>query len=125
MQQVAVTPASRATRPSDATGAVGFLGRSKYLGGHELEVHEDSAIEDTTDLPHSSLTEDDWKVLNLRKAFDLPPRAVCESLISTFVAKCAPWMPVVHPKTLQHLQNGGDMTHVPILLLQALFMAGS
>jgi hypothetical protein len=115
---------TRADRASDATGVVGFLGRSKYLG-RELQDHEGSAIEDTTELPHSSLTVDDWKVLNLRKAFDLPPRAVCESLISTFIAKCDPWMPVVSHEILHHLQNGGNLADISLLLLQALFMAGS
>jgi len=105
-------------------GALGFLGRSKYLG-HELQDHEGSAVEVATELPHGSLTEDDWRVLEIRKAFDLPPRAVCESLISTFIEKCAPWMPVVSNDKLRSLQKCSDVATVPWLLLQALFMAGS
>jgi hypothetical protein len=111
---VTSSPTVSRVHPSDAVGAVGFLGRSTYLDP-ELQNHEGSAVEDTTELPHSSLTEDDWKVLNIRKAFDLPLRAVSESLISTFVEKCHPWMPVVDSQTLRYLQNGGDMSRIPLL----------
>lgn len=115
---------SVASSPSDAaTATAGFLGRSKYLG-RELQVHEAAVVEDGADVPHSTLTEDDWKVLQLRRAFELPSRAVCESLISTFIEKCHPWMPVVDDDTLARLQQG-NMSSTPLLLLQALFMAGS
>lgn len=97
-----------------------YLGRSKYLGD-ELEEHEESAVD--AQGVHASLTEDDWAVLNLRRAFDLPGRAVCESLVATFVARCDPWMPVVEPRILQDLLHG-CMADKPILLLQAVLMAG-
>lgn len=101
----------------------GFLGRSEYLGA-ELREHEESVVDGNAELPHSFLTEDDIKVLQIRKAFDLPPRSICESLTATFIAKCNPWMPVVSPQTLQNLQNG-RMSETPVVLLQALLMAGS
>ncbi|KAH7327531.1 hypothetical protein BKA65DRAFT_510761 [Rhexocercosporidium sp. MPI-PUGE-AT-0058] len=106
-----------------STPTRGYLGHSVYLG-HELNDHEESAAQDNTDIPHRSLTEDDWKVLHLRRAFDLPPRAVCESLVATFIAKCHPWMPVVEDEILSRLQYG-NMNDTPVLLLQAIFMAGS
>lgn len=117
------TPAFIAPPEVVSTPTRGFLGRSIYLG-NELNDHEESAAQDDTDIPHRSLTEDDWKVLNLRRAFDLPPRAVCESLVATFIAKCHSWMPIVEDETLYRLQNG-DMSGTPVLLLQAIFMAGS
>lgn len=119
-----VSPASTCVPGSSpSVGSLGFLGRSKYLGG-ELLGDEDAVPDENAQLPHSTLTEDDLKVLEIRKAFELPPRAACESLIATFVAKCDPWMPVVSRRTLTALQNG-RMSETPIVLLQALLMAGS
>lgn len=120
-----VGAASTPHAPSDVASpsTKGYLGRSIYLG-NELKDPENSAAQDIIDLPHTSLTAEDWKVLNIRRAFDLPPRAVCESLAATFIAKCHPWMPIVDHDTLYRLQNG-DMSRTPLLLLQAIFMAGS
>jgi hypothetical protein len=131
-QPVSISPAPTKPRANSSPHASsnvtspstrGYLGRSAYLG-QELQDHEDSAVQDRTDLPHTSLTAEDWKVLDLRRAFDLPPRAVCESLTATFIEKCHPWIPVVDDETLYQLQNG-DMSKTPLLLLQAIFMAGS
>ncbi|KAH8879723.1 hypothetical protein GQ53DRAFT_738184 [Thozetella sp. PMI_491] len=104
---------------------IAYLGRSKYLGA-ELQDHEESAVENLCglSLPHSSLSVDDMRVLEIRRAFDLPSRAICESLISTFASKCHPWMPVIPTHTLQQLQNG-ITSDTPMLLVQALLMAGS
>ncbi|KAK3669252.1 hypothetical protein LTR78_010859 [Recurvomyces mirabilis] len=110
-------------RPSTAMSAQGYLGRSKYLSA-ELETHDASPTDEEAVLPHSSLSEDDWRVLHLRKAFDLPPRSVLESLVSTYVAKCQIWMPLISHDVLTHLQTG-NVAEVPILLIQAVLMAGS
>lgn len=103
--------------------AAGYLGRSSYLGG-ELLDQEDATHKESTHVPHSSLTADDIKVLEIRTAFDLPTRATCESLISTFMTKCDPWMPVLSSSVLESLRHG-DVAEVPLLLLQAVLMAGA
>lgn len=103
--------------------AEGYLGRSSYLGG-ELLDQEDSTQKESTHVPHSSLTVDDLKVLEIRKAFDLPSRATWESLISTFMTKCDPWMPVLSVPVLEALKHG-DISEVPLLLLQSILMAGA
>lgn len=103
--------------------AAGYLGRSSYLGG-ELLDQEDSTHKESSHVPHSSLTADDMKVLEIRTAFDLPSRATCESLISTFMTKCDPWMPVLSGPILENLQHG-EISEVPLLLLQAVLMAGA
>jgi hypothetical protein len=103
--------------------AAGYLGRSSYVGG-ELLDQEDSTVKDSSHVPHSSLTADDMKVLEIRTAFDLPLRATCESLISTFMTKCDPWMPVLSSLHMEKLQQG-EISEVPLLLLQAVLMAGA
>lgn len=107
---------------SPGSASAAYLGRSKYLGD-ELEEHEESIAANESHQAHSTLTPDDWAVLNLRRAFDLPSRAVCESLVATFVARCDPWMPVVERDTLQSLLQG-RMSEIPLIIVQAVLMAG-
>lgn len=108
--------------PGGRSTSAAYLGRSKYLGEDLEEELEGSVAVDPQGV-HASLTADDWAVLHLRRAFDLPCRAVCESLVATFVARCDPWMPVVEPKILEDLLHG-KMSDKPLLLLQAVLMAG-
>lgn len=119
------TPASATEtlqNKSPGSASAAYLGRSKYLGD-ELEEHEESVAVNETHLETSTLTPDDWAVLHLRKAFDLPSRAICESLASTFVTRCDPWMPVVEQDVLQSLLQG-QMSHIPLIVVQAVLMAG-
>lgn len=55
------------------------------------------------------------------QAFDLPPRSIRDSLITNFVEKCLPWMPIVDKMDPDH----PSVTETPILLLQSIFVAGS
>ena len=112
-------------RRTASISATGFLGRSEYLG--DSRTYDESNIEDAVDiLPHSSLSEDDLKVLAIRKAFDIPPRAVAESLIASFMERCHPWMPLVEEQSLhEFMRTGAESGGAPIQLMQAVFMAGS
>ncbi|KAI1930182.1 hypothetical protein LOZ65_001559 [Ophidiomyces ophidiicola] len=108
---------SRAYGPSTPNST--FLGRSEYIRAeipfNEYRGKPYSAV--TTEY----LTEEDLRILHLQHAFDLPPRAVRDGLIDTFMKRCAPWMPIVERSWLTE-RNG----HQPsILLLQAIFLAAS
>ncbi|EEP77536.1 predicted protein [Uncinocarpus reesii 1704] len=96
-----------------------FLGRSEYIRG-EIPFNEDRAKAYPA-VATESLTEEDLSILHLQHAFDLPPRAVREGLIDTFMKRCSPWMPIVERSWLTE-RNGH---HPSILLLQAVFLAAS
>jgi hypothetical protein len=67
------------------------------------------------------LTDDDAQLLRLQRAFDMPPRAVRDSLIDVFMKRCAPWMPIVERTWLQETADNRPS----ILLLQSVFLAAS
>lgn len=98
------------------------LQRSQYFG--DQHTYDEATADAVEVLPHSSLSEDDLKVLSIRKAFDLPSRAVGEALIATYMARCYPWMPLVDEVAL-HESLRDDSPGCPIQLTQAMLMAGS
>jgi hypothetical protein len=101
------------------------LGRAEYIG--DSQTYDESAVQDAVveQIPHSSLSEDDIKVLQIRKAFDIPPRAIAESLIATFLDRCKPWMPLIEEDAMyQFLRTGTKGEGAPLLLMHAVFMAG-
>jgi hypothetical protein len=105
-----------------------YVGRPEYLPG-EFTTGGNSSRDF---MPKSSVPEVDFEFLRLFKAFELPPRAVREGLVSNFLTYCSPWMPVadVEDLQIQSLQNGADSRsaqqgHTSLLLTQAVFVAGS
>lgn len=77
-----------------------------------------SGLDKNADQQEPSISEVDLKVLELYHAFDLPPRAVRQSLVDAFFEHCWTWMPVIdHDQSISESQS--------YLLLQALFVAGS
>ncbi|KAK2871753.1 hypothetical protein FQN49_002865 [Arthroderma sp. PD_2] len=100
-------------------GSTTFLGRSEYIRG-EIPINEDRAKAYPA-VATESLTEEDIQILQLQHAFDLPPRAVREGLIDTFMKRCAPWMPIVERSWLMERRD----SQPSILLLQAVFLAAS
>ncbi|CAI7610220.1 unnamed protein product [Penicillium pancosmium] len=96
-----------------------FMARSRYFDD-TLIINEDQArsypIGDA-DGP----TEDDHQLLRLQGAFELPPRAVRDGLINTFMERCSPWMPIVERSWLE--ESGSQKPSM--LLLQAIFVAAS
>ncbi|KAL1952833.1 hypothetical protein VTO42DRAFT_4122 [Malbranchea cinnamomea] len=94
-----------------------FLGRSEYI--HPMD--EDRAKSYPPAVASERLTDEDIRMLEMQRCFELPPRAVREGLIDTFMKHCAPWMPIVERSWLTERSG-----HQPsILLLQAVFLAAS
>lgn len=95
------------------------MARSRYFED-TVVINEDQAGSYPTgdaDGPN----EDDIQILRLQGAFELPPRAIRDGLINTFMEKCSPWMPIIERSWLE--ESG---THKPsILLLQSVFVAAS
>lgn len=62
------------------------------------------------------------KLLQLQGAFSLPPPSIRNSLIDSFMAVCSPWMPIVDRLSLE---SSSTSMETSLLLLQAVFLAGS
>jgi Fungal specific transcription factor domain len=97
-----------------------YVGRSEYLGG-EVPFTEDAISRQRLPSQKPELAGLDVHFLTLRKALDLPPRAVRESLIDAFMERCYPWMPIVDRRWLED----AEQRQPSMLLLQAVFLAGS
>lgn len=59
-------------------------------------------------------------MLRQQKAFEMPPKVICDHLINSFMQFCEPWTPILDPAWL----NSGEQSSSP-LLQQAIFLAGS
>lgn len=98
-----------------------YVGRSEYLSS-QVPFTEDTAVPQKNPHRKDELSELDLQTLSLKKAFDLPPRTIRESLIDAFMERCQPWMPIVD----RHWLEERDGRQPPsLLLLQAVFLAGS
>ena len=125
----AISSPQQALPPNDTTYETppteqSYVGRSSYLST-QVPFTEDTTPAQKNP-PRSSrddpLTAVDLETLRLRRAFDLPPRTIRESLIDAFMDRCHPWMPIVD----RHWLEDRDGRQPPsLLLLQAVFLAGS
>ncbi|PGH13667.1 hypothetical protein AJ79_03516 [Helicocarpus griseus UAMH5409] len=96
-----------------------YLGRAEYISSI-VPIDEEDARKYTVrndDAPSEAYQ----KFLHELRAFDLPPRSVRGSLITNFIERCYPWMPIVDNISME----GDDESEVSMLLLQAIFVAGS
>jgi hypothetical protein len=97
-----------------------YVGRSAYLGGHirftEDLTRSDPELRNAIPLPDVSL-----HLLRVQHAFDLPHRAVRDSLVAAFLERIHPWMPVVEPSWLV----GQSDEHGWLLLQHSVFLAAS
>ncbi|KAL3486780.1 hypothetical protein BJX62DRAFT_228498 [Aspergillus germanicus] len=101
---------------TSVTANCGFMERNDYFRGTD-SIHDVSLQIPTAEV----LTDDDAQLLRLQRAFDMPPRAVRDSLIDVFMKRCAPWMPIVERTWLQETADNRPS----ILLLQSVFLAAS
>ena len=96
-----------------------YVGRSEYLGG-QVPFTEDTTAPQRNPPRGNELSDLDRQTLSLRKAFDLPPRTIRESLVDAFMERCHPWMPIVERHWLEEREQPPSL-----LLLQSVFLAGS
>lgn len=122
------------TRPRSSEGltATHFTAKSEvYLGGLVYSNNQSGNYIASSQEPLPKPFQDniDIPLLRPRAVLELPPRAIRQSLISSFKTYCSPWMPIVEASELEKLgennlkldENGGPS----LLLAQALFVAGS
>ncbi|KAJ6445118.1 Acyl-CoA dehydrogenase [Purpureocillium lavendulum] len=121
------TPHSRISHKSQApkayeipTANTSYDGRNEYLGD-EVSVEDPTIVAQSSFNQEHGLPDLDVRFLTLRKAFDLPPRTIRESLIDAFMEHCHPWTPIVDRRWLEE----SDQRRPSMLLLQAVFLAGS
>ncbi|KAF2100887.1 hypothetical protein NA57DRAFT_65223 [Rhizodiscina lignyota] len=108
-----------AVSSGNAVSPGSYLGRAEYVSGtvpiDEEDAKNYSAGKETV------LPETDQKFLADLRAFEIPPRSVRESLLSNFMERCHPWMPIVELVELRPTKE----FEPSVLLLQAVFVAGS
>ncbi|KAJ5266912.1 hypothetical protein N7478_009720 [Penicillium angulare] len=113
------TDISRSSNPYSSASSLSFMARSRYFED-SVVINEDQARSypiGESDGP----TDDDIQILRLQGAFELPPRAVKEGLINTFIEKCSPWMPIIERSWLEE----SGFQKPSMLLLQSIFVAAS
>ncbi|CEI38443.1 unnamed protein product [Fusarium venenatum] len=101
-----------------------YIGRGHYVADDD-EIDESSAraFEPAKIKvgPHANTQKE---TLVLWKAFDIPPQAARQSLLSAFLDYCNLWTPVLEPKDIQDL-SCFDQEESSMLLAQSLWLAGS
>ncbi|ODH50758.1 hypothetical protein GX48_03074 [Paracoccidioides brasiliensis] len=117
------TGSPRLPKPSESSYASpsgSYLGRSEYISSIVPIDEEDARKYRVAHDDHPS--EPYQRFLNELRAFDLPPRSVRDSLITNFLERCHPWMPIVDNIAIE---RGDHQSETSMLLLQAIFVAGS
>lgn len=89
--------------------------------GPELIAHDDEVGDEFPGLIHAAVGDIDDQILQLRNAYQLPPRAIRESLNDAFMERCYPWTPIIERYWLD--DNNGRPSS--LLLIQAVFLAAS
>lgn len=111
-----LTGISKAVAEHDASN-ISYLGRGEYISN-------DVPIDGEGDAPEQVarvLSERDMQVLQIQQCFDLPPRALRESLIDNFWRCCWPWTPIVERSWI----TARPHNECSPILLQGIFLAGS
>ncbi len=96
---------------------ISYLGRGEYISN-------DVPIDGEGDAPEQVarvLSQQDRQVLQIQQCFELPPRAVRDSLIDNFWQRCWPWTPIVERSWIQNRPHN----ECSPILLQGIMLAGS
>jgi Fungal specific transcription factor domain len=95
---------------------ISYLGRGEYIS-NDVEIDNEGAPPEVARV----LSERDMEVLQIQRCFELPPRAIRESLLDSFWKFCWPWTPIVERSWI----DGRNPNETSTLLLQAMMLAGS
>jgi hypothetical protein len=87
----------------------------------EFMAHASAVDETSSGAGMGGSFDVDSQILQLRNAFELPPRSIRESLNDAFMGRCYPWTPIIERSWLE--DNPGKP--VSLLLVQAVFLAAS
>ena len=121
-----------ARAPIKEAGRVAYLGESSNLS---LLVKDRHGTQDVVHYPlpenirgaNARLTEPDQveiDILQQRGAFLLPPKSLCDELVESYFRWVAPVVPVINRS--RFMRRYKDTKNPPsVLLLQAIFLAGS
>jgi Fungal specific transcription factor domain len=104
----------------NTTDALPYIGRSHYLT-HDLPIDETSALAYCASKDKEP-SETEAKTLEIWGCSLLPPKAVRQSLVESFMQRCYPWSPVLSPEDIETERPGKQPS---LLLNQALFVAAS
>ncbi|EXJ72512.1 uncharacterized protein A1O5_05017 [Cladophialophora psammophila CBS 110553] len=95
----------------------GYMERSAYIAPDKFRGEDGSEISYIVPLP-SEITQ---QIAKLQNAFEIPPRAIRESLFENFWTHCYSWDPIVDRSQVMSM----DPEKISPLLLQSIFLAGS
>jgi hypothetical protein len=118
-----VVPTEQASSQTPATSrGTTYIGRDHYVASEdEIDERTARAFEPAKVGPHASTQKE---TMALWKAFDLPPPAARQSLLSAFLDYCNLWTPVLEPQDIREL-SCFDPEKTSMLLAQSLWLAGS
>lgn len=112
--------------PSPSAGTVtsvssgydsGYMERSAYIAPDKFHGEDGSEINYIVQGP----SETTHQMAKLQKVFEIPPRAIRESLFENFWTHCYAWDPIVDKSQI----SGVPLDRLSPLLLQSVFLAGS
>lgn len=95
----------------------GYMARSAYIAPEKYGREDGFEINYALPAPSEAMQQ----MAKLQNAFEMPPRAIRESLFENFWTYCYPWDPIV---SRSQAMNAFAVKPSP-LLLQAVFLAGS
>jgi hypothetical protein len=93
-----------------------YMDRAQYISSSTVAIDEDGES-----YSGASLSASDLQILNIQKVFDLPNRAVHDSLLFQFWTYCYPWTPIVARNWVENAPK----SEMSPLLLQSILLAGS
>lgn len=100
-----------------------YLGRSDYLDTHVLIDEQDASqyqqTHDKTPMSPPHLTVQEFTL------DDIVSRSIRESLVSSFIKKCRPWMPLVDADRIQTIFHEPESAPQPSMLMLSILVAGS
>lgn len=98
-----------------------YLGRSDYLDAH-VPIDEAHASQYQKSPDHRTTSANPETTLQPLDTEALIPRSMRESLVSSFLKRCWPWMPLLDPETIRSMFESNAP---PTFLMLSILAAGS